>query len=158
MNKMTHVEVTSLLLLINTLYTASQGRCGHLTTKTPEKITCMVQQCHESTHTWTDMEKFSSYKWNFVRFKLGCKANQYKEISTAFQQKIETHQVCFSVVLYMLMCKHRQMHLMFYLFLLQKIHLFKKNVASTNKLIVLSFFSKKNNDNRVDNSMEFKKC
>lgn len=34
---MTHLEVTSLLLLMKTFYTASQGRCGHLTTKTPEK-------------------------------------------------------------------------------------------------------------------------
>lgn len=37
MNEMTHGELTSLLLLINTLCTASQGRDGHLTAKTLEK-------------------------------------------------------------------------------------------------------------------------
>lgn len=120
MNEMTHVEVTSLLLLINTLCTASQGRYGYLTTKTPERNNSHDTVSWINSHFGQHMDKFSSYKFIFLRSKLGCKANQCKtKISTASQQKIKTGRlhcsmlkinlVYVSVILYMLKCKHRRM-------------------------------------------------
>lgn len=87
MNEMTHVEVTSLLLLMNTFYTASQGRCGHLTTKTPEKKHSHDRILWLNSHLdnkWKDLAHINDF---IKRSKLGCKANQSKEVSAALHQK-----------------------------------------------------------------------